>query len=83
MLTTDVLANWLALLVMGAVWWLEPCGKTLSVWWYRQFPGSRKSLERFQKLLVQRGHVLIRLHNLREDLDRIENVRERITLGKI
>ena len=40
-------------------------------------------LERVQELLYQDGHVSLCVHDLRKDLDRIENVCPWITLGRI
>ena len=40
-------------------------------------------LERLQKVFTQSGHVSVRLHNLRKDVDRTENVHVRTTSKRI
>ena len=71
----------LALLVMaagvvvGAVRGKQFYGGGIDRFWNR---GQR--MERFQKILFQSGHVSICIHDLRKDLDRTENVRQRITM---
>ena len=44
--------------------------------------GGQK-LERFQEIFFQGGHVPFCLHHLRKDVDRTENVRPRVTPGRI
>ena len=40
-------------------------------------------MERFQKIFFQSRHVSIRVDDLRKNIDRTENVRPRITAGRI
>ena len=40
-------------------------------------------LEQFQKNLIQSGHVSVRFHDLRKDVDQIDNVHVKITSGRI
>ena len=65
------------------------CGGRVRAWkqfcsgWIDRVRNRGQRMERFQKVFFQSGHVSIRVHDLRKDSDRIENLRPRITLGRI